>query len=352
MRTAQFPGVVPLCPEDLQIFEQALPALRCNPLRNARVLITGGTGFIGCWLLEALLWANGRHALGLSLTVLTRDAERFQRKAPHLVADQAVTLLVGDLVSLADHHASYDLVVHAATDVVGEDADPLKAFDLIVEGTRQVADLAQRCAARHLLYLSSGAVYGRQPVDCEQVPESYPGAPDVADPKAAYGHAKRVSEWLLGASGARHNFEVTSARIFAVIGPYMPLDGHFAAGNFIADALQGREIQMTGDGKPLRSYIYGADLAVWLVSMLARPGKRRAYNVGSSVPVSIAGLAAAVDEAANSGQVTPRNCEPEVGVPRYVPDTGNAQADFGLRLFTPFHEAVRRTYAWFVQRRD
>lgn len=352
MTTAQLPVVTPLCEEDLQVFEEALPAIRCEPLRAARILITGGTGFIGCWLLEALVWANRRHSLGLSLTVLTRDAGRFQRKAPHLVADPAVNLLPGDLAGLAGHHASYDLIVHAATDVVGEDTDPLRAFDLIVEGTRQVANLAQRCAARHLLYLSSGAVYGRQPVDCLRVPESYSGAPDVADRKAAYGHAKRVSEWLLGASVANHDLEVTSARIFAVMGPYMPLDGHFAAGNFIADALQGRKIQITGDGKPLRSYIYGADLAVWLVAMLARPGQRRAYNVGSSVPISIAGLAAAIDEAASSGQVTPREFEPEAGVPRYVPDTASARADFGLRLFTPFHEAVRRTYAWFAQRRD
>ncbi|MDF3942663.1 NAD-dependent epimerase/dehydratase family protein [Achromobacter denitrificans] len=343
---------MPLCAEDLQVFEQALSASRCEPLREARILITGGTGFIGCWLLEALLWANRRHALGLSLTVLTRDAGRFQHKASHLAADHAVTLLIGDLVSLADHHASYDFVVHAATDVVGEDTDPLKAFDLIVEGTRQVADLVQRAAARRLLYLSSGAVYGRQPVDCPQVSESYAGAPDVADLKAAYGHAKRVSEWLLGVTATRGDFEVTCARIFAVIGPYMPLNGHFAAGNFIADALQGRKIQITGDGKPLRSYIYGADLAVWLVSMLARPGELRAYNVGSPVAMSIADLAAAVDEVATSGQVTPRDFQPEEGVPRYVPDTGSAQADFGLRIFTPFHEAVRRTYAWFFQRRD
>lgn len=261
-------------------------------------------------------------------------------------------LLMGDLAGLANHHASYDLIVHAATDVVDEDTDPIKAFDLIVEGTRQVANLAQRCAARHLLYLSSGAVYGRQPIDCLRVSESYTGAPDVGDRNAAYGHAKRVSEWLLGASTAGGDLKVTSARIFAVIGPYMPLDGQFAAGNFIADALQGRKIQMTGDGKPVRSYIYGADLAVWLVSMLARPGERRAYNVGSSVPVSIAGLAEAINEVASSGKVSPRKFESEAGVPRYVPDTANVQADYGLRLFTPFHEAVRRTFAWFSLRRD
>lgn len=315
-------------------------------LRGQRVFLTGGTGFVGCWLLEALLAGEARFGLGLALTVLTRDAARFRAKAPHLAA--AVRLLEGDVRDLAAVAGPFDTVIHAAADVANPQRDPLRAFGDIVAGAEQTLALARRSGARRYLLTSSGAVYGRQPADCAQVPESHPGAPDTTDPRAAYGQGKRVAEWLASCHGGE--LEVRIARCFAFTGPYLPLDAQFAIGNFIRDSLAGGPVRVGGDGTPLRSYLYAADLAVWLLTILVR-GDAQPYNVGSSRGLPLGELAKLV-----SATVCGAERVSVAGVPRadraperYVPATARAAA-LGLREYTDLTTAIRKTAAWYQGR--
>ena len=228
----------PVSARDLALVTARVASDVWEGLRGKRLFIAGGTGFVGCWLLEALICANWRLGLGLSITVLTRDPTAFLRKAPHLAEDAAVILLQGDVRMLGSVNWQFDLLIHAATDVADANQSQLCAFDAIVRGSEQTLAMAARTGVQRCLYVSSGAVYGRVTTDLSHIPESYGGAPSVED-GSAYGHGKRASEWLVRSACKEAGIELVTARLFALIGPYLPLRGHFAASQFLRDALAG-----------------------------------------------------------------------------------------------------------------
>lgn len=314
-------------------------------LRGARLFITGGTGFFGCWLLESFCWANDRLGLGATAVVLTRRPEAFQAKCPHLAAHPAVRLLAGDVRDFAFPAGRFSHVIHAATEASAKlnAENPLVMFDTIVQGTRRALDFAVQAGARKVLFTSSGAVYGRQPPDVTHVPEDYAGAPDPADPRSAYGEGKRAAEQLCALYARQYGLEPKIARCFAFVGPYLPLDAHFAVGNFIRDALAGGPIRVNGDGTPYRSYLYAADLAIWLWTILIRGATGRAYNVGSDAAVPIAEWAKRV-AAHSSGLTVTVACPPGDQPPeRYVPSVARARLELSLDAWITSDEAIRRT---------
>ena len=321
-----------------------------GPLRGARFFITGGTGFIGCWLLESLARANDRLNLGAEALVLTRNPEAFSRKAPHLARRPEFRFQAGDVRDFAFPAGKFSHVLHAATEASAalNTGHPEVMLDTIVTGTRRALDFSTQCGAKTFLLTSSAAVYGRQPPSLTHVPEDYTGGPDLADPQSAYAEGKRLNELQCAIHARQHGLEVKIARIYALVGPYLPLDIHFAMGNFIRDALAGGPIVVNGDGTPYRSYLYAADLAIWLWTILVRGVSNRPYNVGSCNALTIAEAAEAVSRAL-PGHLPVKITQPPVpGRPaaRLVPDTTRARQELGLREWIPLDEGIRRTAEW------
>jgi dTDP-glucose 4,6-dehydratase len=324
-------------------------------LRGKRIFITGGTGFFGCWLLESFAWANDKLGLGASAVVLTRNPEPFRAKAPHLASRPDIRFHIGDVRNFDFPEGGFSHVVHAATEAstkVNEE-NPLLMLDTIVAGTRQALEFAVACGAKKFLLTSSGAVYGRQPPDLTHIPEDYSGAPDPLQPGSAYGEGKRLAELLCAMYHRQHGLEVKIARGFAFVGPYLPLDIHFAIGNFIRDGLRGGPIQVRGDGTPYRSYLYAADLAIWLWTILFRGQIGRPYNVGSEDALTIAELARVVAQTFTPGVTVQVVETPVCGrlAERYVPATSRAEAELGLRPCVPLAGAIRRTLQWLTSGR-
>ncbi len=321
-------------------------ARECWPaLDGSRLFITGGTGFVGKWLIESLLWANDRLKLNLAITVLTRDPRRFEANHPHLALHPAVELIQGEAATFDFPRGEFPFVIHAATEraFAPDAANPTSTFDLDVAATRRMLQFAREHGTRRLLFTSSGAVYGKQPADLANIPEDYAGAPSSTDPGSAYGQAKRVSEYLCTMHARQYGFDALIARLFAFSGPYLPLDENFAIGNFVRDALEGGPIRVKGDGTPYRSYLYAADLAAWLWTILARGEPARPYNVGSGEAVSIADLARAVAEAAGGMRVEiAQRAAPGAPALRYVPSVERASKELGLRPRIGLEEGIRR----------
>jgi dTDP-glucose 4,6-dehydratase len=218
-------------------------------------------------------------------------------------------------------------------------------IDTIVAGTRRTLDFSVQAGVKHFLHTSSGAVYGDLMANLGPVPEDYTGGPDISQPKWAYGEGKRLAELLCCIYGERHGISVKNARCFATIGPRLPLDTHFAIGNFIADALAGRDLIIKGDGTPVRSYIDVADLTIWLWHILVFGKAGNAYNVGSEAGQSIAEIATIVRDVLNPtldikvlGQPIPQQLASV-----YVPSTQKACEELGLKLCTTLENSIRTT---------
>lgn len=323
-----------------------------DDLRGARLFLTGGTGFFGCWLLETALWANDRLGLGLEIVALTRDPASFARKAPPLAAHPAVTLWPGDVRHFAFPEGAFTHVLHAATDsdTAKIVAEPLETLETIVQGTRRVLDFAVQAGAKRVLLTASGAVYGRQPPEISHVGEDYAGAPDVLGAAAAYGEGKRVSEMLGAIYARKHGLKVVLTRPFAFVGPYLPLGGHYAVGNFLGNGLRGEPLKIGGDGTPRRSYLYASDLAVWLWTLLVRGQSLRPYNVGSEDAVTIEEMARQVAACFDGLPVkVARAPVPGLASEQYVPSTARARTELGLRQTVSLDEALRKTIRWHQQ---
>ena len=323
-------------------------AARFEPdLRGARILVTGATGWFGTWLLDALVALNRARSLELRIVAVSRQPHLFAMKHPRLYPAEEIEWITADIRDPFDVAGPITHVIHAATEASARlnAEEPDRMFDTIVSGTRNLLKVAARHRDAKILLISSGAVYGAQPLDIDRLAEDYQGAPDVLDAGNAYAEGKRAAEQLAAIWHATFGLHITIARCFAFVGPHMPFDAHFAIGNFIRDALEGDEIHIKGDGKPLRSYLYMSDLMAWLLTILAEGRAMRPYNVGAEEPVSIATLAARCATVSDR-DVRVRIDGDSAGGRNYVPDTSRARDELGLVTRVPLDEAIRRTAAW------
>lgn len=314
------------------------------------LLFTGGTGFFGKAVLRYLAAQAdaSRGAIVGKVTVLSRDPERFLAQNPQWRGLPWLAFHRGDIEApeTFPRDQGFTHILHAAAD--STDARHLRAwqrFDQIVQGTRHLLQFAGEQGIRRFLLTSSGAVYGPQPASLEAIPESWHGMPDPLNIGATYGVAKRQAEHLCALYADRYGIEPVIARCFAFVGEDLPLDVHFAIGNFIRDALFRDEIVINGDGSPLRSYMDQSELARWLLTMLRDGTPGRAYNTGSPESVSLAELAHRVAERLAPGKpvrILGKPASDNAQRNRYVPDVSLAREALRLENRVGLDEAISR----------
>lgn len=302
-------------------------------LRGARVLVTGGSGFLGGWALAALALADQELGLGLRLSVLTRDPARCAARLPIQLG--RVTIIDGDVSVLPRGIPPPTHVLHAAAPPhVGT---PAEEFDrVIVEGTRRLLAACAGWGTRRFLFLSSGAVYGPSRHRSLSEDDELSG---VATP---YGEAKRRAEALCTAASW---IETVRARGFAFLGPGLPLDGSFAAGNFLRDAARGGPIRLSSTGRSVRTYLDAREAGSWLAVMLAAGSDGAVYNLGGADRLSVAELARRIARAAGLDEAAVE-LGVEAGADAYVPDLARARNGLALSPRVAINDSIVDALFW------
>jgi len=306
-----------------------------DELIGKRIFLTGGTGFFGKWLLSFFRTLNS------DVVVLSRNPYGFLARFPMFRSSTHITFVHGDIRDFTFPEGRFDYVIHAATEAATkrEQGNPAAIQSVIEDGTRRVLEFSKQSGVKRLLYVSSGAVYGVQPPELSHVPETFP-----CYPVTAYGKGKLTAEHMCLESG----IETVIARCFAFVGPWLPLNAEFAIGNFIGNCLKNEPIEITGDGTPVRSYMYGSDLVEWILTMLVKGHPGESYNVGSDRSISIRELAQTVRSVAGTDNDILILQQPQQGkLPsRYVPSVQKAKNELGLEVKVGLLESVSKTIQW------
>lgn len=308
------------------------------------IFLTGGTGFFGTWLIESFVHACNK-GVDIKMTVLTRNPSVFIKRFPHLGESRFLTWLQGDIRSFCPPSTKHSLLIHAATELLGSrSGNGSHLFGAELMGAQHVIHCAQLMQVERILYVSSGAVYGSSPMPVSE--ESLSSFKALAQDNT-YGVGKFMIEKLFDDYANSNAVALSIARCFAFLGPHLPLDQSYAAGNFLLSAARGDPLQITGDGKAVRSYMYPADLAIWLWTMLFQAEGVTLANVGSDVPVSIKELAMQISHVSGSEVLQKGPSSSICSV--YYPIIETANRRFGLTLKTDWKTCINKTLTWIRQ---
>jgi UDP-glucuronate decarboxylase len=336
-------------------------------MSGGRLLITGGGGFLGYYLVQAALhWNRTRKAQG-KISVVVYD--NYMRGVPGwleaLRAEPLLKLLRHDMIEpLPKDMGDFDYIIHAAgiASPMYYRAHPLKCIDANINGLRNLLDyaMAQREAGKALkgmLFYSSSEIYGDPSAEMIPTPETYRGNVSCTGPRACYDESKRFGETLCVTFARQYGLPVTIARPFNNYGPGLKITDGRVLPDFARDVLAGRDIVMLSDGSPTRTFCYATDAIVGYYKVLVKGHPGEAYNVGIDGPeTSMAQLAQTV--ARTSGELFGYRGKVVLGKAQeadYLVDNPNrrspiiekARAHLGYDPKVGVDEGIRRSLIWY-----
>ena len=337
----------------LKIFQSNIDLFK--ELKGKVIFITGGTGFFGKWLASYLKFLNEEKFLEIRVIFLTRETkEKYVEEYPHIYKHSLFEFISGDLakgIEIEKHQLkNINYVIHAATstDQPMINTRPWELKSNVVEGSNKLFNLFSETNIEQFLFLSSGAVYGNKLNS--YVSEEQPVSLKSDEILFSYAWAKSYTEHLGFLQTRKHStFPFLVARGFTFYGPFMPLNGNYAAGNFFRDAIDKKEIVVESDGTALRSFMFIPDLVSALFHILLRNGDTKIFNVGSSLPISIKELAYLVGEVANVPVKILGKEKKGLAANYYVPETNKLKEILNFRELWTLREGLESSYEYYVQ---
>jgi len=340
-------------------------------LSGKRVLITGGAGFLGYYLVQSLLhWNDRSSAKPVSVDVF----DNFSRGMPQWLSDLSsnpeLRLVRHDITDpLPADFGPYEFVIHAASiaSPIYYRQHPLETMDANVNGLRSLLDwsLQQQGSdnpVEGFLYFSTSEIYGDPSPDNIPTSETYRGNVSCTGPRACYDESKRYGETLCVSFAGVHDVPVRIARPFNNYGPGLKITDGRALPDFASNVLKDKDIVLYSDGSPTRTFCYVADAVVGYFKILIRGRNGEPYNIGTDDDeMSIRGLADLVVKTAGDlfdydGSVVFENSSDA----EYLTDNPNrrcpvidkARKELAYDPGIGLEDGIRRSLVWYSGNRE
>lgn len=319
-----------------------------NHVEKRSIFITGASGFVGRSLLRLLTHLKRNHSLNIFVAAQYRHMSPCAEAS---IIDQHIIASIGDAIEVA---SAPDIIFHCATpaSAILNVQYPRKMLETNIQAMDWLLNNYSLLSnTPTFVFASSGAVYGSQPEDLAYIPEGWNGAPNPLAPGVAYAEGKRIAEFLLSEAGRRGDVHPVVARLFAFSGVGLPIDRHFAVGNFVRDAITSQKIVIRGDGKTLRSYLDSEDMAIWLLASALVKAPNFPLHIGSSRAISMSSLAETI--AHTFGEKLKTSISIEIlnqvsstdGPKLYVPANEQSMKYLGVEEFTTLQSSLLQMYA-------
>jgi nucleoside-diphosphate-sugar epimerase len=341
-------------------------------MSGRRLLISGGAGFLGYYLVQSVLAWNNSAVAADRIHVAVYD--NYLRGIPAwlkgLQGHDDLTLVRHDISDpLPAETGDFQYIVHAASvaSPTYYRKYPIQTMDANVNGLRNLLEYALRQHVKNrrvegFLFFSSSEIYGDPSAENIPTPETYHGNVSCTGPRACYDESKRYGETLCVNFAQQHGIPVKSARPFNNYGPGLKITDKRVIPDFARDVLEGRDIVMLSDGSPTRTFCYVADAIVGYYKILVKGRSGEAYNIGVEEPeISIAGMAEKIADIARrlfgySGKVVRQTSIDE----KYLIDNPNrrcpviqkARTELGYTPGVSLDEGLKRSLLWYRDNRD
>ncbi len=358
------PTAADVVADDLERITRDLAA-ELSAMAGDSLLITGGAGFLGYYLVQTITHFNETADEPIALTVFDSFARGEPAWLETLAENRQVKLVQHDMRRpLPPEMPAADWVVHAASiaSPTVYRRDPIGTMDANVDGLRNLLDHAVSRAEsgrpiKGMLFFSSSEIYGDP--DPANIPtdETYRGQVSCTGPRACYDEAKRYGETLCANFARQHGVPVKVARPFNNFGPGLNIEDGRVIPDFARDVLAGRDVVMLSDGSATRTFCYASDAITGYYKVLVNGGAGEAYNVGTETPeISMADLAGRIADLGRDlfgyrGRVvTQRSADADYltdNPNRRCPIIAKARREVGYAPSVSLDDGLRRSMIWY-----
>ena len=260
---------------------------------NSSVLIAGGSGLIGSFMADMMLYANKHMNANITVYAMDLSAERLAARYEGIDTDK-LRFVEHNVNELPDFDFAVDYIIHAASPAfpAAFNNDPVGTVMSNILGTKYLLDYGKDHGTKRMLYISSGEVYGQGDLSLESFDETYAGYVDPTSVRSCYPNGKRTAETLCVSYTKQFGIDTVIVRPSHTYGPTVTKADNRANAQFVNKGLAGEDIVLNSAGNQMRSYTYLADSASAIISVLTSGESGNAYNIANSASrTTIAGFA-------------------------------------------------------------